>query len=577
MIPLLKQYIFPYIKQYKKMFILTVFLGFLTILIGSSLTFTSGYLITAASERPETILLIYVPIVLVRAFGIGRAVSRYVERLAGHDTVLRILNVMRVMLYDLLEPQALYIRSRFKTGDLIGTLSDDIEHLQDFYIRTIFPTVTAICLFLFSVIGLSIFDVWFALWIAFCLLIIILVYPMISLYMMKKHQMKIKELKSISYQTYTDAIMGLSDWMISGQKKRFIDKFSKNNQDLTMLEQKLTEWGQQRTFQLQMVSAVILVSVGFWASFEAIEGNILPTYVASFTLVTLPILEGLLPVSVAVEKIPAYMESLKRIENIQSQIVQPIEQTATISKEMKPVIQLDDVSYKYDGVSTNAVSSIDLTIPYGKKIAIIGKSGAGKSTLIQLLQGSIQPTSGKVTVGHVAPAAYGEDIFSIISVLNQKPYLFATNVENNILVSVEDATKDQVEDVVNQVRLLDYMDSLPKGLETQMEESGQRFSGGERQRIALARILLKNSPVVILDEPTIGLDPYTEKKLLETVFETLKDKTVLFITHHLIGMERMDEIIFLDKGHITMRGTHEELLQTNERYRNLYELDRGYL
>lgn len=577
MMSLLKQYIFPYIKQYKKMFILTVFLGFLTILVGSSLTFTSGYLITAASERPETILLIYVPIVLVRAFGIGRAVSRYVERLAGHDTVLKILNVMRVMLYDLLEPQALYIRSKFKTGDLLGTLSDDIEHLQDFYIRTIFPTVTAISLFLFSVIGLSIFDIWFALWIAICLLIIIFVYPMISLYKMKKHQMKIKELKSISYQNYTDAIMGLSDWMISGQKKRFIEKFSKNNQDLTMLEQKLTEWGQQRTFQLQIVSAVILISVGFWASFEAIDGNILPTYVASFTLVTLPILEGLLPVSVAVEKIPAYMESLKRIENIQSQIVQPVEQTATMSKDMKPVIELKNVSYQYNEGSTNAVSSVDLTIPYGKKIAIIGKSGAGKSTLIQLLQGTLQPTIGEVTVDGIAPAAYGEDIFSIISVLNQKPYLFATNVENNILVSVETATKAQVEDVVNQVRLLDYLDSLPKGLETQMEESGQRFSGGERQRIALARILLKNSPVVILDEPTIGLDPYTEKKLLGTVFETLKDKTVLFITHHLIGMERMDEIIFLDKGHITMRGTHEELLQTNERYRKLYELDRGYL
>lgn len=129
--------------------------------------------------------------------------------------------------------------------------------------------------------------------------------------------------------------------------------------------------------------------------------------------------------------------------------------------------------------------------------------------------------------------------------------------------------------MVKQVRLASYINSLPEGLKTQTEESGQRFSGGERQRIALARILLKDTPIVILDEPTVGLDPETEYELIETIFDNLQEKTVIWITHHLAGMSKMDQIIFMDKGQIALSGTHQELLATNERYRRLYELDSG--
>lgn len=152
------KYIRPFIKQYKWFMLATVFLGFLTFLTASMLTFTSGFLITRAAEAPYNILMLYVPIVLVRAFGIARPVVRYMERLVGHNTVLKILADMRVRLYDALEPQALFIRSRFQTGDLVGTLADDIEHLQDAYIRTIFPTIVALFLFVFSVTSLAVFD-----------------------------------------------------------------------------------------------------------------------------------------------------------------------------------------------------------------------------------------------------------------------------------------------------------------------------------------------------------------------------------------------------------------------------------
>lgn len=570
------KYIRPYIKQYRFLMFATVFLGFLTFLTASMLTFTSGYLITRAAQRPYNILMLYVPIVMVRAFGIARPVVRYMERLTGHNSVLKILANMRVKLYDALEPQALFIRSRFQTGDLVGTLADDIEHLQDAYIRTIFPTIVALFLFVFSVTSLAVFDPLFALWIALCLLIIIFVYPLISLYKLKKQQIEVREKRNRLYQLFTDAVLGISDWMISGQKHRFITQFMKESKATNKVEKKLDHWNHARTFQLQVFAGLILITVGIWAGFQVVEGEILPAYIASFTLVTLPILEGLIPVSNAIEKIPAYEESLTRLEKIDQYRDMAIDELDSKNIPSTPTIKLNGIRYSYgDDHVAPALKDIQLTMNYGEKVALLGKSGAGKSTLLQLLIGALKPQEGTVSIGDLPPTSYGDGIYDVVSVLNQKPYLFATTVENNIRLGKQDATEEEIKEVIRKVKLDEYILSLPKGLKTQMEESGQRFSGGERQRIALARILLKDTPIVILDEPTVGLDPLTERDLLNTIFETLAGKTVIFITHHLMGMEQMDQILFLDKGVISMSGNHQSLLKMNERYRNLYELDLG--
>ncbi|WP_018665041.1 thiol reductant ABC exporter subunit CydC [Heyndrickxia acidiproducens] len=573
------KYIRPYIRQYRWLMLTTVLLGILTFLTSAMLTFTSGYLITRAAEMPITILLIYVPIVGVRAFGIARPVSRYFERLAGHNTVLKILADMRVKLYEMLEPQALFIRSRFQTGDLLGTLADDIEHLQDAYIRTIFPTVVALFLFLYTVTVLAVFDWLFALWITFCLSIVVFVYPLLSLFLLKKRQIQLKETQSRLYRNFTDALFGIRDWIISGNKERFFRQFHEDSEKSHAIEKKMAYWNHTRTFQLQVISGAILIFVGLWSGYAAKAGEIMPTYIASFTLVTLPILEGLIPAVPAVEKIPTYQESLQRIDRIQ-QYVPALNAKATVQAIPDPVGQTADIclqhiSYSYGKDQEAALKDITLSIPHGRKMALLGKSGAGKSTLLQLLIGALKPASGTVTINGCNPADYGEGISKWVSVLNQKPYLFATSVENNVGLGREDATGAEIEAVIKQVKLDNYIHTLPNGIHTQMEETGQRFSGGERQRIALARILLQNTPVVILDEPTVGLDPITERDLLDTIFTSLQDKTVIFITHHLTGIEKMDQIVFLDKGKIAMQGTHQALMAGNNRYRQLYEMDQG--
>ncbi|ARF16324.1 thiol reductant ABC exporter subunit CydC [Sporosarcina ureae] len=572
---LYQQHILPYARKYNKTILSTILLGTLTILSAAMLTFTSGYLISRTSERPETILLVYIPIVAVRTFGISRAALRYVERLLGHNAVLKIIADMRVQLYHVLEPQALFIRSRFQTGDLLGALADDIEHLQDVYIRTLFPTVIGLFLFSFSVIVLAVYDWKFALIMAVLLAIVTFVYPMLSLYIMKKNQLQSKKLHSQLYNTMTEGIFGLRDWIISGRKEQFLASFKEESHASHAIDKKLAYWQQSRTMQLQIFSGLLVLVVGVWAGQQAATGSLAPTYIAAFTLVTLPILEGLIPVSFAIERLPAYEASLQRIDNIHKQNT-TVNQIALELDDVDEVsIVLDDVSYRYEGEQEHAVRNISLVIQPGEKIAVLGKSGAGKSTLIQLLLGTVQPTSGHVHVNEQSASLYGDSMYEIMSVLNQKPYLFATTVLNNIKLGKASATIEDVQRVAEQVGLYEYLQSLPEGLKTQMEETGQRFSGGERQRIALARILLKQTPVVILDEPTVGLDPVTEHSLVETLHHSLEDKTVVWITHHLMGMEKMDRILFMDDGEVVMNGTHTELVATNERYRQLYALDQG--
>lgn len=568
-----KTYILPYMKKYRNVMLLTVLMGTLALLSAAMLSFVSGYLITRTSERPETILLVYVPIVAVRTFGISRAVFRYVERLIGHNAVLKVLADMRVKLYHALEPQALFIRERFTTGDLLGALADDIEHLQDVYIRTVFPTAIGLFVLLFAVGGVAAVSVPFAVVLFILLGIIAFVYPLWSLYRMKKYQTLSKQQHSALYRDFTDAIFGVQDWLISGRKKTFTTRFAKQAQQSDKAQGRLDLWQQDRTLQLQVITGLIVIIVGLWAGYEASVGNIKPTYIAAFTLAVIPIVEGIIPVSHAVERIPVYETSLSRIADIEKQ------QVTTRTAQQLPTshaIDFTNVSYSYPERQQPAVKDMTLHIQPGEKIAILGKSGAGKSTAIQLLLGNLAPTSGEVTIGEVATTQIGDAIYDVASVLNQKPYLFATTVENNIRLGRQDATTAEVEAVIERVGLGDYIAQLPAGIKTQMEETGQRFSGGERQRIALARILLKDTPIVVLDEPTVGLDPITERALMEDMLTSLSDKTVIWVTHHLTAIEQMDRILFMDEGEIAMLGTHEELIKLNTRYRRLYELDYGY-
>lgn len=627
-----QSWIRPYFRIYSGRFVLYLLLGTLTLLAAAMLMFTSGFLISKSALQPYNILLVYVPIVGVRTFGISRAVIHYIERLVGHDTVLRILARMRVRLYRVLEPQALFLRSRYRTGDILGALADDIEQLQNVYIRTVFPSVVALILYAAVVIAMGVFDVTFALLLAAYLFILVFLLPYLSLWLTRRLNEEVKRERNGLYQTLTDAVMGIGDWMISGRSAEFLAVYEQDEAAVARKDRRLRAWARWRSLIGQLVVGLIAVSMVYWAGGQALEGHMDVTLIAAFVLTVFPLADAFLPVSEAVERTPQYRVSLERLARIAGGSDRPAADedaaaggsagagaappapaaamrepglagrgdagspggpdgeamysaspgssaaggmaAAATPAPSAAALRLDGVRFAYAGQDAASVDGVSLDIPQGKRVAVIGRSGAGKSTLLKLIQGALAPSAGTVTINGLSASAWGDRMPEVISVLNQSPHLFDTTVANNIRLGRAEATDEEVLRAAEAAQLGPLITSLPKGLDTPMRETGQRFSGGERQRVALARVLLQNTPVLILDEPTVGLDPRTERELLATVFRTTQGKSLIWVTHHLVGAEQMDEVIFMEQGHIVMRGTHAELLEREPRYRHLYHLDR---
>lgn len=571
----MREWVIPYMKENKKRIILSIFIGVLGIGSGAMLLFVSGYLISKSSLMPVNVMAVYVPIVSVRAFSIGKAVFAYLEKLISHDIVLRILERMRRRLYDIVEPKALFLRSKYQTGDLLGVLSDDIEHLQDLYLRTIFPSIIGLTIYTIIVVIFGAFSLTFGLLIAALLGIIVFIIPYISLRLNKREQEHRKKNQHQLYNKLTDAIFGMTDWKASGREKQFLEEMSLSDENITNTERKIKRIQHIRDAFIQFVIGIVVIAVMIWASIQANEGIIEPTVIAAFVLMIFSIGDALFPISEAVELAPIYTDSLTRVKQVET-----VDLPSVYRKEseeiniQRPIIEISNLSYTYPGEKEKVIDHLSLTIKPGEKIAILGRSGTGKSTLLKLLAGVLEPREGTVRIDH---QKMNSDLLAkIVSVLNQKPHLFSTSVANNIRVGRPDASEEEIIEAVEKAQLTTLINSLPEGLNTHMQEMGHRFSGGERQRIAFARVLLQDTPIVLVDEATIGLDPVTERKLIETIFSAAKEKTIIWVTHHLAGVDHMDRIIFMEDGKIKMDGSHEELLKKEEHYRRLYEMDQGF-
>lgn len=579
-------WITPYIKQHKGLMLLAVLLGVLGVGSGVMLLFISGFLISKSALRPENIMLVYVPIVAVRTFSISQATLLYLERLVSHDVILRIVEKMRTRLYRALEKQALFLQSRYQTGDLLGMLSEDINHLQNYYLRTVFPTLLAVIMYGALIGVLGFFDWLFGLMMALVLAVIVFLMPFLSLILTRRKYVALKEGRNELYGRLTDAVFGLADWQASGRTTSFLNDYSTAENKLHHTERNLKRFQRARNLFIQFCIGIAFMMMIVWAGHSAQSGLIEPTLIAAFVLMMLAITDALAPTSEAIEQLSTYDVSLTRVAEAESAVVPvggklvpviAISDTdvslPAISEENSGTISLENVTYRYPETSVDVLSDVSLNIEKGRKIAILGRSGVGKSTLLKLLTGALEPTTGLVQIeGNEAQTNL---LAHSISILNQKSHLFDTTIGNNIRIGQETATDEEVLEVIRQAQVEPLLQTLPNGMRTPMEEMGQRFSGGERQRIAFARVLLQETPIVIFDEPTIGLDPKTERALLDMMFSAAKEKTVIWVTHHLAGIEQMDEIIFLEDGKIALQGSHAQLLSTSKKYRALYEMDKG--
>ncbi|WP_291291879.1 thiol reductant ABC exporter subunit CydC [Enterococcus sp.] len=564
----------PFLSKYKRALVAALFLGFMTFFCGGALMFNSGYLISRSASIPENILLVYIPIVLTRAFGIGRPVFRYVERLTSHNWVLRMTSNLRLKLYNVVEKDAVFFKQTHRTGDILGLLAEDINHIQNLYLRTIFPTVIAWLLYTFLIIGLGYFSVGFALVMLLLLGTNVFVLPLWSVVVNGARQEKQKQMKNQLYTTLTDNVLGVSDWVFSQRGTEYVNEHKQLAANLRSVDEKIKRFDRKRDFLLQVIFGVITVALIVWTS-QRFPGNHggLANWIAAFVLCVFPLVDAFAPLPSAAQETNIYKDSIDRF----NALPEKEEQKPTAATIAAPYnIEVDQVSFHYPS-EKEVLKNLSLTIPAHQKLAILGRSGSGKSTLASLLRGDLLPTKGKITLNGESVASFGEEISEWIGVINQSPYLFHTTILNNLRIGNEEASEEEVWEVLKRVGLSEMVQSLPDGLRTMVDEAGLRFSGGERHRMALARILLKKAPIILLDEPTVGLDPITEQAVLETFFNELEDKTIIWITHHLQGISLMDQVIFIEDGELTMSGTPAELAAENQHFQQLLAIDQGRL
>lgn len=565
----MNNWIKPYVKAQKGLLILTILFGVGALIAACALLFTSGYLISKSSLRPENILLVYVPIVLVRAFGISRPVLNYLQQLASHSFVLAVLSKMRVRLFQRLETQALVLKERYAIGDLLGLLADDLEHLQNFYLKTIFPALFALILYGLAIIALGVFSIPYALLLALLFGILVFVFPYVALKRNRQYMFDMKTVRAELYNDLTDAVMGATDWKLSGRADDMIAEKQQIVAHYDRLEAKIEASSRRRSIVFQVVAAASVILLVMFGNDMAQTAVFHPMWIAAFVLVALPLLEAFMPISDAISHFPSYDTSFARLMEVEerSETTQPC---ATLPTGPYTV-DISNVAFQYD--DRTVLRDVSMTWHPRQKVAILGKTGTGKSTLGKLLLGAYKPTAGTVTINGVHMHTLRNDTSQLIAVLEQKPYLFDTTIMNNIRLGNVAASDAEVIEAAKKVQLHEMIERLPHGYDTRVEELGTRFSGGERQRIALARILLQQTPIVLLDEPTVGLDPVTEQALIHTIFDVLSNKTVVWITHHLAAMAHMDTIYMLEKGRVRVKGSHEQLLADDARYRKLYDLD----
>ena len=566
------------IKKNKSMMALVVILGILSTVSGAALMYVSGFLISKSSLRIGNILMLQVPTVLTRTFSLSQSTFAYLQRLTSHNLVLGIIEKMRSRVYKILEPHALKLKKEYKSGDLLGLIAEDIEHLQNIYLKTIFPSIVSLVLYVIFVTLMFGYDMSYAILATLFGLFIIFIVPFVSLTFTRRNFQVMKEAKYDLYKNFTSAIFGISDWISSNRVNDFMNEYQEKETRLLKKETKIKIFVHFRENLVNFIAGLTVFYMIYSCWNMTLNDSIENVYIASFCMMALSVMSVSVITSESVAHIPGYEVSIRRVKDFYANEQDDVDIDKALQNKEGNVIDIENVTFAYEN-GKNVLDNISLSIKKGEKVAILGRSGVGKSTLVKLLTGTYTDYTGSISVLGKVPIE--KMLGTKISLLNQKPYLFDMTIRENLKLALLDKKEEVTDDEINskieesleKPQLTRLISELPDGINTNVFETGSRFSGGERQRIAFARTLIQNNELLLLDEPTVGLDPKTEHELLKTIFETNRDKTIVWITHHLNSIKYMDRIIFIKDGKVEMNGTHEELYKTNEKYRKLYDMD----
>ncbi|WP_035799188.1 thiol reductant ABC exporter subunit CydD [Kitasatospora mediocidica] len=558
-----------------------VLLGSLALGCAVALLALSGWLISRASQQPP-VLYLMMAVTSVRALGVGRSVFRYTERLVSHDAVLRTLGGLRTSVYRRLERLAPSGLPAFRRGDLLSRLVADVDAVQDHYLRWRLPAAVALTVSLASAAALALFLPAAGLLLGLGLLLAGAAVPALSTLLAGRSERQQAPARGELASAVVDTFTGTAELTVAGALPARLGAVRAADARLTALASRSAATaavGAGLTALLTGLTVAACAAVGVRG---VSTGSLSGLCLAVVVLTPLAAFE-------AVAGMPVAVQFRERSRAASARLAEVLETPDPVTEPAAPAALPDDpfplavrgLRARWPGREEYALDGVDLDLAPGRRVAVVGPSGSGKTTLAHVLLRLLDQQSGSVTLGRPQPvdtrALDGDDVRRVVGLCAQDAHVFDSSLRENLRLASPGCDDDELRGALAAARLLEWVDSLPEGLDTMVGEHGDRLSGGQRQRLALARALLADFPVLVLDEPAEHLDLRTADALTADLLAATEGRTTLLITHRLAGLAAagVDEIVVLDHGRVVERGGWDELAaRDGGRLRELWERER---
>ena len=548
---------------------LPLFLGLVLMITGLAssigLLTTSGWFLAAtAIAGLGTLFNFFYPSASVRGLAIGRTLFRYFEKLVTHDATFRILAKLRVQVFEKIIPLSPGVLNRYRNSDLLNRLVSDVDTLDSLYLRLIAPFITAIFVILAMCIGLSFVNAPLALGLGASLLLLVFVIPTVFYQLGKKFGDKLVHSRALYRTQFLEFIQAQAELLLFNAEDKLKDNMAKTEANWQADQQKEANLSGFSTALSLFLNGLIIAAM-LWFSSQAEFGNdeYRMAFIALFTFAALASFEILMPLGSAFLHIGQVIASAERVTDIiEQQPLVTFNGKAEFDQNATTLIETKDLSFTYPERQNRALENLNLTIQKGKKVAILGKTGSGKSTLLQLLVRNYDANQGQLFLAGKPIADYAEDTLrSQFCFLTQRVHVFSDTLRQNLqFASAVNIPDEKMIEVLNQVGLGKLLEQ-EQGLDIWLGDGGRPLSGGEQRRLGLARILLNDAPILLLDEPTEGLDRETERQILRLILAHSENKTLIMVTHRLTAIEQFDELCVIDEAKLIEKGTYAELLQ----------------
>ncbi|ROQ33160.1 ATP-binding cassette subfamily C protein CydCD [Streptomyces sp. PanSC19] len=535
----------------------------------------SGWLISRASEQPP-VLYLMMAVTATRAFGIGRAVFRYAERLVSHDAVLRMLADLRVSVYRRLERIAPAGLRRTRRGDLLARLVQDVDALQDYWLRWLLPVGAAL------LVGIA--SAGFTAWmlpeagavLAVGLLVAGVAVPAVGGALARRAERRLAPARGALATAVADLLRGCAELTVAGALRERIERTRDADRALTSIASRQAAATALGAGLSALVCGLTVAAAALVGVQAVRDGRLDGVALAVIVLTPLAAFEAVTGLPLAVQYRQRIKRSAERVFEVLDAPVPVHEPETPAAPPADPFpLELAGLSARHPGQERLALDGFGLTLEAGRRVAVVGTSGSGKTTLAQVLLRFLDVEHGTYRIGGVpAGELDGDAVRRFVGLCAQDAHLFDSSVRENLRLAKVGADDEELREALGRARLLDWVDGLPAGLDTLVGEHGSRLSGGQRQRLALARALLADFPVLVLDEPAEHLDLATADALTDDLLRATEGRTTVLITHRLHGLDAVDEVVVLDEGQTVQRGPYAELAVADGPLRRMLEQER---